>query len=131
LCKLSVRYYKTACYANAIVQHYQAGFQSGKSITDQLFPGRQTLVQHPNSASLYKLHKRSHRECVKAQPQPPERWCVLITLKLSKVNDREICYRRFSSMTYRKPSRKPLQLKKRSELKKAQDPNCEAWQTTL
>jgi hypothetical protein len=30
-------------YANATVQHYQARFQSGKSITDQLFALRQIL----------------------------------------------------------------------------------------
>jgi hypothetical protein len=30
-------------YANAAVQHYQAGFQSGKSTTDQLFALQQNL----------------------------------------------------------------------------------------
>jgi hypothetical protein len=47
--------------ADAVVQHYQAGFQSGKSTTDQLFARRQILekgttrVQHPNSPSLHRL----------------------------------------------------------------------------
>jgi Reverse transcriptase (RNA-dependent DNA polymerase) len=30
-------------YADAVVQHYQAGFQSGKSTTDQLFAVHQIL----------------------------------------------------------------------------------------
>jgi hypothetical protein len=30
-------------HANAVIQHYQAGFQSGKSTTDQLFALRQIL----------------------------------------------------------------------------------------
>jgi hypothetical protein len=33
-------------HANAAVQHYQAGFQSGKSTTDQLFAWRQILEKY-------------------------------------------------------------------------------------
>jgi endonuclease/exonuclease/phosphatase family metal-dependent hydrolase len=38
-----VLYDRLLPYANAVVQHYQAGFQSGKSTTDQLFALRQIL----------------------------------------------------------------------------------------
>jgi hypothetical protein len=48
-----VLYDRLLPYADAVVQHYQAGFQSGKSTTDQLFALRQ--IQHPNSSSLHRL----------------------------------------------------------------------------
>jgi Reverse transcriptase (RNA-dependent DNA polymerase) len=38
-----VLYDRLLPHANAVVQHYQAGFQSGKSTTDQLFALRQIL----------------------------------------------------------------------------------------
>jgi Reverse transcriptase (RNA-dependent DNA polymerase) len=38
-----VLYDRLLLHANAVVQHYQAGFQSGKSTTDQLFALRQIL----------------------------------------------------------------------------------------
>jgi Reverse transcriptase (RNA-dependent DNA polymerase) len=38
-----VLYDRLLHHANAVVQHYQAGFQSGKSTTDQLFALRQIL----------------------------------------------------------------------------------------
>jgi hypothetical protein len=45
-------------HANAAVQHYQAGLQSGKSTTDQLFALRQILenaMQHHNASSIHRL----------------------------------------------------------------------------
>jgi hypothetical protein len=38
-----ILYDRLLLYANAAVQHYQAGFQSGKSTTDEFFALRQTL----------------------------------------------------------------------------------------
>jgi hypothetical protein len=38
-----ILYYRLLPHANAAVQHYQNGFQSGKSTTDQLFAQRQKL----------------------------------------------------------------------------------------
>jgi hypothetical protein len=38
-----ILYDRLLSHANAAVQHYQAGFQSGKSTTDQLFALRQIL----------------------------------------------------------------------------------------
>jgi hypothetical protein len=38
-----IQYDRLLHHANATVQHYQAGFQSGKSTTDQLFALRQML----------------------------------------------------------------------------------------
>jgi hypothetical protein len=45
ICLLNVAYkvFVKVPYASAVVQHYQAGFQSGKSTTDELFALRQIL----------------------------------------------------------------------------------------
>jgi hypothetical protein len=42
-------------YANAVVQNYQAGFQSGKSTTDQLFALRQ-ILEKSNDFNLTTHH---------------------------------------------------------------------------
>jgi hypothetical protein len=38
-----ILYHSLLVHANSAVQHYQAGFQSGKSTTDQLFALRQII----------------------------------------------------------------------------------------
>jgi hypothetical protein len=43
ICLLKVLHSRLLPYAKAVVQHYQAGFQSGNSTTDQLFALRQIL----------------------------------------------------------------------------------------
>jgi hypothetical protein len=40
---VKILYYRLLPHANVAVQHYHAGFQSGKSTTDQLFALRQIL----------------------------------------------------------------------------------------
>jgi Reverse transcriptase (RNA-dependent DNA polymerase) len=42
-------------YTNAVVQHYQAGFQSGKSTTDQLFAERQ-IFEKGNEYNILTHH---------------------------------------------------------------------------
>jgi hypothetical protein len=42
-------------YANAAIQNYQAGFQSGKSTTDQLFALRQ-ILEKCNEFSITTRH---------------------------------------------------------------------------
>jgi hypothetical protein len=41
-----IQYDRFLTHANAAVQHYQAGFQSGKSTTDQLFALRHITTHH-------------------------------------------------------------------------------------
>jgi hypothetical protein len=43
-------------HANAAVQNYQAGFQSGKSTTDQLFALRQILEKFNEFASKHIIY---------------------------------------------------------------------------